>query len=243
MLKKNNKTLLWITIFSIAMGMLESAVVVYLRELYYPDGFSFPLTFMSTTVAITELLREAATLIMLVAIGVLAGRNNSERFAYFIYSFAIWDIFYYIFLKAILNWPESFLTWDILFLLPTTWVGPVLCPILLSIAMIILALFIIQKTHRKINPKLNKSEWTLLISGSVICIVSFTLEYSQYILQTFSFGEMFILNETLMNYSIKFIPEHFPWWIFISGFSIIIIGIIKYSKKENPAQRPGNFNL
>lgn len=238
MMKKSTKTLLWVTIFSIAMGMLESAVVVYLRELYYPEGFSFPLKFMSTTVAITELLREATTIIMLVGIGMLSGRNNTERFAYFIYSFAIWDIFYYIFLKAILNWPESLLTWDILFLLPTTWVDPVLCPVLLSIAMIVLALFIVRKTNSKIDPKIDKTEWILLIAGSIICIISFTLEYSQYILKAFSLTEMFIPDEELMNYSIKFIPKQFPWLIFIIGFCLIILGIIKYQNKNLKAKIP-----
>jgi len=232
-----SKTLFWITLFSIAMGMLESAVVIYLRELYYPEGFSFPLKFMSTIVAITELLRELATLIMLIGIGVLAGRNKTERFAFFIYSFAIWDIFYYIFLKAILNWPESLLTWDILFLLPTTWVGPVVSPVLLALAMIVLAIYIIINTHFEYNPRINKIEWLLLIIGSIICIVSFTLEYSQYILQSFSLSEMFILNEELMNYSIAFIPHKFPWFIFFSGYLLIVFGIVSYGYRLHKKTR------
>ena len=91
----------WITLFGIAMGLLEGAVVVYLRELYYPEGFGFPLKLMSNQVALTELFREAATLIMLMSIGALAGRTRIERFAFFIYSFAVWDIFYYVFLKLL----------------------------------------------------------------------------------------------------------------------------------------------
>ncbi len=69
------KKIFWITLFAIAMGLLECAVVVYLRELYYPDGFQFPLITMSGAVAITEVLREAATLIMLLSIGILIGRE------------------------------------------------------------------------------------------------------------------------------------------------------------------------
>src|SRR5665648_874707 len=87
--------LLWVTLFAVAMGMLESSVVIYLRELYYPDGFQFPLKATSYTIAVTEIFRELSTLIMLLGIGVLAGKNKHERFAWFIYSFAIWDIFYY----------------------------------------------------------------------------------------------------------------------------------------------------
>jgi hypothetical protein len=70
---KSKTIIIWVSLFSIAMGMLESAVVVYLRELYYPEGFAFPLKMMSSTLILTEILREAATLIMLIAIGVLAG--------------------------------------------------------------------------------------------------------------------------------------------------------------------------
>src|SRR5674476_343996 len=131
--------LLWVTLFSVAMGMLESSVVIYLRELYYPAGFQFPLKATSYIVAVTEIFRELATLIMLLGIGVLAGKNKHERFAWFIYSFAIWDIFYYLFLFLIINWPVSLLDWDVLFLLPVMWVGPVWSPVLLSLLMIILA--------------------------------------------------------------------------------------------------------
>lgn len=224
-------TLFWITFFSIAMGLLESAVVVYLRELYYPHGFSFPLQTMSTTTALTELLRELATLIMLLSIAVLTGKNKNTRFAWFIYSFAIWDIFYYVFLKLLLNWPESFLTWDILFLLPTTWVGPVICPVLLSIAMIALALLIVFKTENGQPANLKPWHWISLIAGSVIVIVSFTLEYSQYILQQFSFTQLFSFTPKLMNYAIQFIPQQFPWLIFGLGFAVILAPIVDYGRK------------
>ena len=95
------KTLLWVAIFSTAMGYLECTVVVYLREIYYPGGFNFPLAPIDKPIAITEIGREAATLVMLLGIGFLAGKTAVQRFAYFIYSFAIWDIFYYVFLKVL----------------------------------------------------------------------------------------------------------------------------------------------
>lgn len=138
-MSSKHKQLLWLTFFSIAMGLLEAAVVIYLRYLYYPDGFRFPLTLMAENVVITELLREVATLIMLVGVAVLAGRTAHQRFAFFLIAFGVWDIFYYVFLKLLLGWPESLLTWDILFLLPVPWVGPVLTPCLVSLTMILMA--------------------------------------------------------------------------------------------------------
>src|SRR5438552_17420475 len=114
------------------MGVLEGAVVVYLRRLYFHGGFQFPLRFVDTDIAVIEVIREAATLVMLGAVGVLAGRNRGERFALFLYAFGIWDLVYYAFLKLAIGWPESFLTWDILFLLPVPCVGPVITPCLIA---------------------------------------------------------------------------------------------------------------
>ncbi|HEX7411836.1 MAG TPA: hypothetical protein VF298_06815, partial [Bacteroidales bacterium] len=110
-----NKTI-WIILFALAMGYLESAVVVYIRALYYPEGFAFPLKEMAENLAITELFREAATLVMLLAIGFLATTERLHRFAWFLIVFGIWDIAYYFFLKLLIGWPESLLTYDILFL-------------------------------------------------------------------------------------------------------------------------------
>jgi hypothetical protein len=122
--KKLFKTFLWLTLFSIAMGYMESAIVVYLRKIYYPDGFQFPLTPIEVHIRLTEILREAATLIMLITIGIVAGKTKLQRFSFFIFCFGIWDIFYYVFLKMLLGWPATIFDWDILFLIPVPWVGP-----------------------------------------------------------------------------------------------------------------------
>src|SRR4030043_48057 len=132
------RTFIWLTVFSIAMAYLESAVVVYLRAIMYPEGFDFPLAPMQPGIAVTEIFREAATIIMLLGAGYLGGRYLTQRFAWFIYCFAIWDIFYYVFLKMLDHWPASLMTWDILFLIPTTWTGPVLTPLIVSLTMLLL---------------------------------------------------------------------------------------------------------
>src|SRR4051812_22949922 len=96
--QQTTKIILWLTLFAIAMGMFESAVVIYLRELFYKDGFSFPLKTNPADIARIEVFREAATIVMLVASGIIAGNSKLQRFAYFVLAFAIWDLFYYIFL-------------------------------------------------------------------------------------------------------------------------------------------------
>ncbi len=175
-----------ITAFAIAMGFLEAAVVVYMREILYPGGFSFPLSPVPVNLAVTEISREVATLIMLVSIGILAGRKFSTGFAWFIYSFAIWDIFYYVFLKAILGWPESLLTWDVLFLIPTTWTGPVLTPVLISLTMILFAMVILYRDERGLESRIPGKIWTGLIAGSLLIIISWILDYSRFMLDHFS---------------------------------------------------------
>lgn len=229
----NSKEFLWVTLFAIAMGMMESAVVIYIREIYYPLGFSFPLQPTSGTVAVTELIREFATLIMLLAIGILVGKSKIERFAWFLYSFAIWDIFYYVFLYLLIDWPSSLFEWDVLFLLPTMWVGPVWAPVLLSCTMIFLALSIIYIEKR--NQK-NCFDWkvlSLLISGSLIVITSFCLDF--YFFMTDSFPDkgfvQLLLSEDIFEYASEYIPEIFYLKIFLTGYISILAGIILYLKK------------
>ena len=121
------KTLCVVTVFAVAMGFLEAAVVVYLRLHFYPNGFSFPLAVIPDNILLVEVVRELATIVMLAAIGWLAGQGFLLRFSFFSLAFGIWDISYYIFLKITLDWPASLLTDDILFLIPLPWVGPVAC--------------------------------------------------------------------------------------------------------------------
>lgn len=222
--------LLILTIFSIAMAMLESAIVIYLREHYYPEGFSFPLSLVTRTVAITEFFREAATLVMLVTIGYLTGRNFRERFACFIYAFAIWDIFYYVFLYVLIGWPSSLLTWDVLFLLPTMWTGPVIAPVLTSLNMILLALGIIYFSEKNQKSELSKTEWWLLVVGSIIVIGGFMQEFIAYLLQYFSWFKLIanLFSHDVLILSMKFVPEKFPWITYIVGQGLIFITTFYY---------------
>lgn len=213
------RTLFWLTLFSIAMGYLETAVVVYLRAIYYPNGFDFPLVNMNMLIAVTELGREAATIIMLAGIGIVAGKNSTQRFAWFLYCFAIWDIFYYVFLKLLLNWPESLFTWDILFLIPLPWVGPVIAPCIISLTMIGVALTLILFNEKNNSLKLNFTEWGFLISGSLIVILSFLSDCYRCI-HTYK-GE-------ILGAIAQYIPLHFDWWIFWIGEALILAAIVLF---------------
>src|SRR5688572_23412551 len=120
------------------MAWVESASVYYIRALvdriepYQPN----PLP-INDALGYVELWREAATLVMLATLGTLAGRTWRHRAGYAALAFGVWDIFYYVFLRVISGWPRTVLDWDILFLLPLPWWGPVLAPISIALLMIL----------------------------------------------------------------------------------------------------------
>lgn len=142
-LNLNREQLLTCLVFGIAFGFVEAAVVVYLRAAL---GILSPQAQVSTNLPgilfSTEFLREAATLVMLLTISLLAAKGARERWALFLWTFATWDAFYYIFLWLIIRWPPSLITPDVLFLIPTPWYSEVWFPILvdaLTMVAIILA--------------------------------------------------------------------------------------------------------
>jgi hypothetical protein len=136
---RNRKIWAVVVVYAAAMAWVESAVVFYLRTMidridpYQPD----PLPVIGGF-GPAELVREAATLLMLFTVGVLAGRTWRCRLGYAAVAFGVWDICYYLFLKVMCGWPHSLFDWDILFLLPLPWWGPVLAPVLIALLMIAL---------------------------------------------------------------------------------------------------------
>ena len=216
------KVIAYLTIFSIAMGFMESAVVVYLRALYYPDGCVFPLVPLDGKILITELLRELATLIMLIVAGIIAGKNFAQRFVFFLFCFAVWDIFYYVFLYLLIGWPATLLDWDILFLLPVPWIGPVLAPCLLSLMMILLMLMVtwLQENQRMV--KFSRVDLILLVSGSLVVIGSFTRDYFMMIAAT----DASTTGSGMMDILRNFIPESFSWLLFGAGVLLLIADFV-----------------
>jgi hypothetical protein len=120
------------------MAWVEAACVYYLRVVvdrvvpYQPN----PLP-VGGVLGQVELVREAATLVMLLTVGMLAGHAWKQRLAYAAVAFGVWDILYYVFLWLICGWPTSLFDWDVLFLLPLPWWGPVLAPMSIALLMIV----------------------------------------------------------------------------------------------------------
>jgi hypothetical protein len=166
----------WLTvvIFATAMAWVESAVVFYLRtmvdriEPYQPH----PLP-LATGFGLAELVREAATLIMLLTVGMLAGGTWRSRIGYAAIAFGVWDIFYYVFLKLMCGWPHSLLDWDILFLLPLPWWGPVLAPVLIAVLMILWGTLATRFEPPREFSRPNWSVWGLNALGMALALYVF----------------------------------------------------------------------
>lgn len=214
-------------IFSIAMGFLEAIVVVYVRELYYPDGFEFPLKMLPPWMVGVEFIREICTLLMLGSVAWISGKSFLQRFSVFLFSFGIWDILYYIGLKMILGWPDSLLTWDILFLIPITWIGPVLAPLICSVVMIEMALLFEQFRFSGKLEKLRWQEMTLFILGSIIIIISFTWDMGKLLWKGDYLSHLLTLlqNPDFPYELTSYVPSRFQWGIFVLGMLITLVGL------------------
>jgi len=214
----------WVALYSIAMGFLESAVVVYLRNIYYPYGFDFPLSPLDSSDTLVELIREAATMVMLATVSIIAGKNFTQRLAFFLLSFAIWDLTYYLFLYLLIGWPQSALTWDILFLIPVVWTGPVLAPVIVSFSMIFIGLMVL--ISEGIGEKLNFSilTWALLITGAVFIFFSFIWDYMTFIRNVPLTGIVLgTAKKTMFTIHPDYIPQWFNWPVFVAG-ELFVIG-------------------
>jgi hypothetical protein len=197
-----NRILILVGIFSIAMAYLESAVVVYLREMYGIVDLIKDTPLTPDKYTTIEIGREAATLVMLLMIGLISGNNKHQKIGYSIFAFGIWDIFYYIWLFIFVQWPKSLLEWDILFLIPLPWWGPVITPILISLVLILIGYFLITIE----NIIINKIDWMLFYAS--ILIIFFTFMEG-------GITAVISCNVDLNNLR----PTNFNWILFLIGYA------------------------
>jgi hypothetical protein len=220
-------------VFAVAMGFLEGIVVVYLRQVYYPKGFDFPLTLLSPEMLSVEWIREIATIVMLDAIAWIAGKNLLQRGSFFLFVFGVWDIFYYVALKLILDWPSSLLTWDILFLIPVPWLGPVMAPVLISLVMIVVSLLFTFLPEKGYPIVIKPLEWILLVAGNGIMFFTFIRDYLNLIIQS---G----ITEGSGNAEVKagfwkmitsYVPVHYNWMLYTAGMLVVLIALFLIIKR------------
>lgn len=162
-----------VVVFAVAMAWMESAAVVYLRTLVGAvNPLATPLP-LPQALQWTEVVREAATLVMLFAVGWLAGATARCRFGYWLIAFGVWDLLYYAFLAAIAGWPKSLQDWDLLFLIPLPWWGPVAAPMTIAALMVLCGTLItgFDSPTRTVWPSWRV--WTLSAAGAGLALFVF----------------------------------------------------------------------
>jgi len=169
----------WIVVvFATAMAWVESAVVFYLRTMVdrIEPYQANPLPLIGG-LGRAEVVREAATLIMLLMVGRLAGRTWRSRLGYSAIAFGTWDIFYYVFLKVICGWPHSLWDWDILFLLPMPWWGPVLAPVSIALLMILWGTLASSWEGQRFASSSDWKVWLVNFIGAALALYVFMAHY------------------------------------------------------------------
>ena len=203
-----------ITIFALAMGYLESAVVFYLRtminrlEPYQPN----PLPNFGGLAA-AELGREFATMVMLLTIGWIAGRTWRGRIGFTLLTFGIWDIAYYSFLLPLTSWPNSIFDWDILFLIPLPWWGPVWSPISIAVLMILFGFLttVIEQGEPPIWP---------CRASNILCTVGIIL--ALYVFMADAINAVSGGEQALRH----LLPSYFNWPMFMAAWLLMFIPIV-----------------
>lgn len=207
------KRLVTVFFFSAAFAYIESSVVVYLRALFYKQGFVFPLADFSTIEGfgpflLTEIGREAATLVLILTASMLIARDFRQRLACFMIIFAVWDIFYYIWLKVLIGWPVSIMDWDILFLIPGAWAGPVLAPVVTSVTMLFISAILLGGRAIKVT----HTRGIAFIITAILIVLCFCVAG---------------LGITKTDYK-----SYFSWPVFIILHVVIIILILRCVEKR-----------
>jgi hypothetical protein len=225
----NWKTWGVVVLFAVAMAWVESAVVFYLRtminriEPYQPT----PLP-VAGGIGLAEMVRELATLVMLLTVGCLAGRTARTRLAYTLIAFGAWDIFYYVFLKLLTPWPRSLLDWDVLFLVPLPWWGPVIAPISIALLMICWGTLVTQFERGNRSIWSDWKAWSVNLIGVAMALYVFMEDAIHVAGQ----GTQ-ALRELL--------PTQFNWPLFIIALVLMsspLLAIIRRLFRSNAVDRP-----
>jgi hypothetical protein len=212
--RSNSARWLVVTMFAIAMAWVESAVVFYLRTMIdrIEPFQTNPLPMIGGFGAV-ELPRELATMIMLLTVGMLAGRTWRSRLGYSAIAFGVWDIFYYVFLKVMCDWPHSLLDWDVLFLIPLPWWGPVLAPVLISVLMITWGTLATQFERTRSSRVSNVTVWGIAFLGMALAL---------WVFMTDALGAAERGFDAVRNV----LPEQFNWLLFALALVLMAAPVI-----------------
>jgi hypothetical protein len=214
-----HKTLWYIGLFAICMAYFESAVVFYIRRLYGISDLTFSNPYVDPQVGAIEVGREAASLVMLLTVGLVAGKKFQSRLGYILFTVGLWDIFYYAWLKVFIGWPKSLVDTDLLFLIPLPWWGPVCAPVLISILMIVLGACSVVKEEKGISNHAVLIDWIFLSAGALLMLVAFMADALK------------ALPATIKTLGFL-VPGPFHWPVFIIGLGLAAIFVWRMCRSK-----------
>jgi hypothetical protein len=214
---------LLVVVFAIAMAWVEAASVYYLRVMVNRlDPYQANPLPMNGILEQVELVREAATLVMLLTIGMLAGRTWRARLGYTAIAFGVWDIFYYVFLKVICDWPKSLLDWDVLFLLPLPWWGPVLAPVCIALLMIVWGTLVSARASRSpVRLVESTAWWPLSWLGVALALYAFMADSLRAVREG-------------MEATRSVLPTAFSWWVFLVALVLMAAPVAQMAWRMRP---------
>ena len=204
------KRFAWVSAYAVAMAFLEAVVVVYIRGLLRITNDHVALGPYVTM----EMWREAATIVMLAAVGWLAGHRRADRLAYGLFAFGLWDIWYYVWLKVLTGWPETLLSWDVLFLIPLRWWGPVLSPMLIAALICANAVLVVARMERGQRLEITPVNVGSLAAGGLLALYVFMSDSLHALIQGWTDWD------TLR-------PEPFKWPLFLVALALMALPSLK----------------
>jgi len=210
-------------ILAVALAYTEASLVVYLRALiapvrarHFPDSANEPLPLLSPPqlteagesfprLLVVEVTREITPVAALLAMAWGLARRRRQIVAFFLLGFGVWDIFYYVFLKILLDWPASLGTWDILYLIPTAWVAPVWAPLVVSVTLVLAGLAILRQGDRPYTSRGRLIAWPAVGVGTGLVLLSFFLRTRE---------------------AFHRVPRRFDWPVFLIGWLLAGAGLV-----------------
>ncbi len=204
-----------VMIFAVGMANVEAAAVIYIRNLHGDiDPLSVTLDSALDEYGVIEIVREAATMVMLLAVGWLAGRNFFGRLGYFIAAFGAWDIGYYVWLRVFTGWPQTLLDTDILFLIPLPWWGPVITPVLIAVLMVVTGAILASRAER--NVIFDPPAWAPILA--VIGMLVLLFAFMEPAIAALPSGPQEVFS---------LIPTSFNWPVYLVGYVAAAVGSLR----------------
>ena len=226
--------ILGLMVLAVALGHVEACVVAYLRqaaapvrELHFPEAVREPLPLLSRAQLAQagrevesllgfEVAREVTVLLVLFAAAYGFRRRPGELAGFFLLGFAVWDIFYYVFLKLMLNWPASLGTWDILYLIPVPWLAPVWAPLLVSGTLLVASLFMLTRRPSAAAARGGLAPGVVIFVGVGGILSSFLLRWPE---------------------AMEAVPARFDWPLFLAGWLVGVAGLVWWFAQPSAARR------